>query len=241
MKVLAWNLRHGGGSRIPNIAAAIVAHGPDVAILTEYRASAGRELRGRLRDAGYAHAEEAPLTSRQNGVAIVSRWPLQPAGSCPAPVPPHRWLEVYAPEVMTSFVGFYGPLENEAFDDWWHAVRVAVQPRLQDRFLMAGDFNTGMSVVDAPRNQFYCSDHFEALQQLGMRDAWRVHNPNTREYSWFSVRGGRPVNGFRLDHALASPPLANHVTRAHYSHSEREVMKISDHSILLVEFTLAAL
>jgi exodeoxyribonuclease-3 len=241
MRVLAWNLRHGGGSRIANVATAIASHAPDVAILTEYRAAAGRELRSRLLDSGYAYAEEAPLEPRQNGVAIVSRWPLRPANSCPAPIPPHRWLEVYAPDASTSFVGFYGPLENEAFDDWWHAVRATVQPRLRDRFLMAGDFNTGMSVVDAPRNPFYCSGHFEALQHLGMCDAWRTCNPDAREYSWFSVRGGRPINGFRLDHVLVSPPLANCLTRAYYSHSERETSKISDHSVLVVEFNLQAL
>jgi exodeoxyribonuclease III len=241
MKVLSWNLRHGGGARIPNIAAAIVSHAPDVAILTEYRAAAGRELRSRLRDAGYAHAEEAPMAARQNGVAIISRWPLKTGESCPTPVPPHRWLERYAPEVDTSFVAFYGPLENEPFDDWWDAIRATIPLRLQKRFLLAGDFNTGMSIVDAPRNPFYCANHFEALQHLGMRDAWRSHNPSAREYSWFSVRGGRPIDGFRLDHALVTPPLAAHLTRAHYSHAERETTKVSDHSILLVEFNLPAL
>jgi exonuclease III len=45
-----------------------------------------------------------------------------------------------------------------------------------------------------------------------------------------------PLNGFRIDHALASAPLAGDATRCYYSHAERE-SRLSDHSALLVEFT----
>ena len=234
MKVLTWNIRHGGGSRIPAIAAAIAAHAPDVAILTEYRTVAGRVLRDRLRDAGYPHVREAPMVARQNGVAVASRWPLVRLRRRSPLVPPHRWLEVHCPTLGASFAAFYGPLEEHAFDSWWTSVRKVVARRVKSPFLLAGDFNTGLSVVDAPRDPFYCAHHFQALQDLGMCDAWRSQNPGARDYSWFSIRGGREINGFRLDHALVSPALTGRLTRAHYSHAERKA-GLSDHSILIVE------
>src|SRR5262249_6060661 len=117
MRLLAWNLRHGGGSRVGAIAGAIASHAPDVAVFSEYRASAGRELRTLLSDAGYAHSAETCLAPRQNGVAVVSRWPLERVESCPSPVAAHRWIEVQVPAVAATFAAFYGPLENEPFDD----------------------------------------------------------------------------------------------------------------------------
>jgi exonuclease III len=44
------------------------------------------------------------------------------------------------------------------------------------------------------------------------------------------------LNGFRIDHAMASASLAGEATGCYYSHAERE-QRLSDHSALLVEFT----
>jgi exodeoxyribonuclease III len=241
MKVLAWNIQHGGGKRVPRIAAAIAAHAPDIIVLCEFRAAPGVELRGLLRDAGYPYVIAPELAARQNGVAIASRWTVtQPAAAPPAAVPANRWVEADIPEADVTVAAFYGPLENDAYDEWWHSVRAAVALRVDRPFLLAGDFNTGMSVVDARRDPFYCSEHFLALQQLGMTDTWRATNVEAREYSWYSRRAGKDLNGFRLDHALASPALSCRLANARYSHAER-VPGVSDHSPLLVEFERALL
>jgi exonuclease III len=241
MKVLAWNIQHGGGKRVPRIAAAIASHAPDIVVLSEFRAAAGVELRGLLNAAGYPHLVAPDLKASQNGVAIASRWPLAPAAdSPPSSVPATRWVEASVPGADMTVAAFYGPLENHRYDAWWRGVRAAVKLRMQRPFLLAGDFNTGMSVVDAPRDPFYCANHFRALQRLGMTDAWRARNADVREYSWYSRRAGKDVNGFRLDHALMSPALSQRLRSARYSHDER-VPGSSDHSILLVEFEGAAL
>lgn len=236
MKILAWNIRHGGGSRVAAIASAIVAHAPDVAVLTEFRAAAGAELHRLLAAAGYRHLLAPKLEPRQNGVAIASRWRLVASTrAIPTAVPAHRWFEVDVPRFRLSVAAFYGPLEDVPYGDWWTSVRAVMADRVQTPFVLAGDFNTGMSVVDAPRDPFYCADHFEALQTLGMTDVWRRKNPDGREYSWYSRRGGRDLNGFRLDHILASPPIASRLRSSRYSHTEREAL-VSDHSIVVAEF-----
>jgi exonuclease III len=149
-------------------------------------------------------------------------------------------VEATIPDAGMTVAAFYGPLENDSYDEWWHSVRAAVALCIGRSFLLAGDFNTGLSVVDAPRDPFYCSDHFVALQRLGMTDAWRSKNADVREYSWYSRRAGKDLNGFRLDHALTSPSLSTRLMNARYSHAER-VPGTSDHSILLLELEGVAL
>jgi exodeoxyribonuclease-3 len=237
VKILTWNIRHGGGTRVGAIASAIVSHAPDIAVLTEFRAAAGAELHRLLAAGGYRHLLAPALAPRQNGVAIASRWPLVASPRpMPAAVPQHRWLEADVPRLRVSIAAFYGPLEDVPYADWWTSVRAVMADRVRTPFVLAGDFNTGMSIVDAPRDPFYCADHFEALQTLGMTDVWRRTNPDAREYSWYSRRGGRDLNGFRLDHILVSPPVAARLRASQYSHGERQA-SVSDHSILVADFS----
>jgi hypothetical protein len=37
MKLIEWNIRHGGSKRIPGIIESLAHHNPDIVILTEYR------------------------------------------------------------------------------------------------------------------------------------------------------------------------------------------------------------
>ena len=70
----------------------------------------------------------------------------------------------------------------------------------------------------------------QRLLDLGWVDLWRHFHPNTQEYTWKSTAG----NGFRLDHAFASPSAVPRVTNTYYSHAEREA-KVSDHSMLIID------
>jgi exodeoxyribonuclease-3 len=55
------------------------------------------------------------------------------------------------------------------------------------------------------------------------------------ECTWYSkLKGGARGNGFRLDHAFATPSLVPRITTCRYSHVVREA-EISDHSIMIVE------
>ena len=55
-------------------------------------------------------------------------------------------------------------------------------------------------------------------------------NPAARDYTWFSNRG----NGFRVDHAWASPTLASEVRASRHDHRSRK-QRITDHSALVVD------
>ncbi len=73
------------------------------------------------------------------------------------------------------------------------------------------------------------------MAELGFEEAWRSLNGDKREYTWRSNRG----NGFRIDHAFLSRALRGRLIDARYSHRERD-SKISDHSLMIVDFASAA-
>lgn len=76
-----------------------------------------------------------------------------------------------------------------------------------------------------------------ALRQVvdvGLDGYVAASQPGITEWTWYSKRkGGARGNGFRLDHAFATPSLAPRIS-CRYSHVEREA-GISDHSIMIVE------
>ena len=57
MRLLAWNIQHGGGARMTRIVEEISAYDPDVIALTEFRAGPGAALCGALKEIGLPHVE----------------------------------------------------------------------------------------------------------------------------------------------------------------------------------------
>jgi exonuclease III len=91
-------------------------------------------------------------------------------------------------------------------------------------------WNTGAHRLDETGKTFVCAEHFSRLSEIGWTDLWRRDHPATTEWTWRSNQG----NGFRVDHAFASPAMLPRVRSCRYSHVERDA-RISDHSIVIVE------
>ena len=240
MKVLSWNIRQGGGRRLEAIVAAIKYHAPDVVVINEFRARSGPPLVGALNQIGLRWAIHNEPAGLGYGILVAARVPLRRlADTRPTNIVPRSLLEVALPD--SSTIGaLYGPMLTPEHGAFWDATVDHATQQLDRPYLLIGDFNTGEAGVDCHKPRFAGSSQFVRLQQLGFRDLWRQHNPGTTEHTWFSFgRGGTRLNGFRIDHALATPPLAGRAIRCRYSHDERE-RKISDHSVLLVEFSSQA-
>lgn len=58
MRVVIWNLLHGGGRRVPRLAEALLAHEPDVCVLAEIRATTAPALLGLPAGDGLVHHAE---------------------------------------------------------------------------------------------------------------------------------------------------------------------------------------
>ena len=236
MKVLAWNIRH-GGSVGQALTPAIVLHNPDVVVLCEFREKSQRLL-DELRFLGWTHATASAVSGPVNGVAIASKLPVDPR---PAPFgePPFdRWGVEAGVAADLTVIGVYAPLANSLASSpeiqraFWNNVHHTAEQRQDERVLLIGDFNTGATGTDCPV-AVPCADAFEHLSRIGWVDAWRLCNPDANDFSYVHQAEGDTSN-WRIDHAFVSPPLAGAVTSCWYSHEERERWT-SDHSMLLIK------
>ena len=236
MRILSWNIQAGGGTRSDAITKRILEENPDVLVLSEVRAKS-LGLLNRLATSGWPYWLSRPARAQCGGLAILSRAPFEVGPAFPLEDDyPSRWLEVTLSAADLKIVGMYGTLKNEKYTRFWKSVLPLLTERVSLPVLITGDLNTGQSVADAPRKNFFCSSHFAAVQNAGYVDIWRRQNPQKREYSYFhrGKRGTEPT-GYRLDHALASPTLAGRFAECCYLQDAREEHKLSDHAPLLIE------
>jgi exonuclease III len=241
VKLLAWNIQQGGAKRADAILSVIVQHAPDVLVLTELRRSSAAILSA-LAERGWKYQVTGLAESPVAAPGILARDPfveLPPAE--PTTVLPGRWIEVSFVKSGMVVAAVYGPLRNEPHDAFWRAAERCLPARVQGTYLIAGDLNTGESLLDAASAHFFCSEHFLKLRSAGLIDIWRQRNTGAREYSYHHRRrGGIRGAGFRLDHVLASPTLAAASLTCGYDRAALET-NVSDHAPTYVEFDLPAL
>lgn len=232
MRIVALNIRHGGGRRIDAIANAILAHEPDVVVLSEFHASQnGSRLLEKLAEAGLAdRAQGEPgSTAYPNSVAIASRLALTDArfplvGSANG----QRVLEVDVGGLIVGAV--YFPLGKPKVDFWRDEFLPYAATRIGRPTVLVGDWNSGRHLIDETGATLDGSVEFETMTNTGWVDAWRSQHPNDHEYTWYSAFG----NGFRLDHAFLSPSVAPRLVWSRYDHDTRRP-GVTDHSALVVE------
>jgi exodeoxyribonuclease-3 len=241
-KLLAWNIRHGGGSRrMPEIVLRLLEHAADVVILTEFRRTTGGQIAGVLADHGWEHQVSTEPPAGRNGVLVASRTPLAPGGQlgasavcttlCTRDALREKLAEVELPVLGLTLAAVHIPCDGRGSgrEAAFRAVLSAARRRRDRPYLIMGDLNAGRHHLDEQGATFTCTRCLGELASMGYRDAWRDGNGGEREYSWYSHGG----SGFRIDHAIASAPLAERVRACWYSHAERE-SGLSDHSALLL-------
>ena len=228
LRLLSWNIRQGGGTRLSAITAALVRHEADILVISEYR---GGDSASRLREAltglGYRHQTGLAPPPGKNGVLIAARRPFREHGAVSAGLPePYRMVRV---EFAGLFLcGIYMP-NLLAKVPYWEALIAALAAEAPAA-LAIGDFNTCRAYVDEPGAIDPCAHFMDKVDAIGFCDLWRRRYPEGREFSWYSTRG----NGFRIDHAFLSPALAAQAGAVRYSHDER-LARLSDHSPLILD------
>jgi exodeoxyribonuclease-3 len=229
VRLVTWNIRAGGGTRLVRIAEAIAVHQADVLILTEYRSGeAGQRLRAVLRDQGYIWLSPVEPPGICNGVLIATRRMPGSIAHVTEHVPePWRMLTVTIDRVRVF--GIYMP-NLKAKIPYWEALIEASRPHSGRHALAIGDFNTCRAFLDEPGATDRTALFMDKILDVGFHDVWRDRFPDGREFSWYSHRG----NGFRVDHAFASRRLVPRIGDVRYSHVERAV-GVSDHSALVLD------
>ncbi len=229
MRLLAWNIRQGGGSRLPRIVAALERHEADILVLSEYRGGqSATRLLAALDTLGYRHATTLMPPPGGTGVLIAARAPFREDGPINFGIAePYRMVGV----AFASFrlIGVYFPNLLVKIP-YWEALIAALLGNCGDAVLAVGDFNTCRPYLDEAGAIDRTAHYMDRIAEIGFCDLWRSRNPAVREFSWFSTRG----NGFRIDHAFLSDALAARAGTIRYAHEER-IAGISDHSPLILE------
>mgnify|MGYP000604350692 CR=1 FL=1 len=255
MKFLTWNIQSGGGSRLPSIVEEIARLEPDFVALTEVTFTNLAELRQSLNTQGLHFIETTCTAGRKNSVLIASKTPFK-LDTDSIDHDQERWLSASFDDsglkVLTVHIpgatdnkfdadgfGMSGKKRKELF--WDEVLRFATQHGSDDVVLL-GDFNTGLK-EDAQGTPFELSEYMRVLRLEKYVDTWRMLNPKTREYTWFTKRKNKETgtsddyNGFRLDYIFVSPSLREKIVTAEHVHSAR-IDKLSDHAIVLAELAI---
>ncbi|MBZ4536386.1 endonuclease/exonuclease/phosphatase [Mycobacterium avium subsp. hominissuis] len=253
VRILNWNISHGGGSRIRAICDHVEDIRPDLLALTEFQTRNELLLRAHLQRLGYPFIATSNPSANQNGLLVASKWRLDHTVDQFEPkIDRERWLAVRVSELDLDILVLHIPgTPDNKFEDgygisgakrkellWARAVDYAIEHR-DHRAIMMGDFNTGFR-IDTEGAMFRMSHYMTDLINTGFVDSWRYMHPDVREFTWYSKRKDKTtgksldLNGFRLDYIFVSSRLRDAVADVAILHEPRRA-GISDHASLIAD------
>ena len=243
MRVVAWNIRAGGGVRADAIARQLSRWQPDVVALSEFRATPPSvRLAARLVADGFAHQLTTcdPRTTHRNALLVASRWPLRRIVLRSSPGDRCRWLlaSVAAPTPLVLGTMHVPNRVTGRKYPFLDAVLGCARRWRLGPALLIGDTNSGRRGLDEEVPAFNLREEgwIDALAACGWADAFRHLRVEARAYTWYSPNGR---NGFRIDQAFVNAPLLARLKDAAYvwggaaSRGRRD--RLSDHAALLVD------
>lgn len=236
MKILSWNILHGGGKRASNIINAIEKEQPDIVTLQEFRHGSSKQvLMDGLNDLGLDEQYAPETTSaHDNSLIIASSYHFQATVFPKGFVLPARAIRAFFPDLAElNLIASHLPQKTKQ-PPYLHALNDLDKSFRDENSIIIGDLNCGIPFEDSETRSFEHTYLFQQLLNDGWIDAWRSRNKDEREYTWISTK---QKNGFRYDHALASAPLDKKISSINYNHKVR-LEGLSDHSYLTVEIDL---
>jgi exodeoxyribonuclease III len=260
MKLATWNV-NSLRSRLDHVCDWLLANPIDALCLQETKVTDDLFPADRLESMGY-HCQFVGQKS-YNGVAIVSRKPLEQLSFGFAPVLGDVGNLDDQKRVITGvldgvrILNLYVPNGSEVGSEkyayklrWLEALRsyLALQLKTESAIHVCGDFNIALEDRDIHdpkgKDKHIMSSPVErqALQDLmalGFADAFRKFNQAADQFSWWDYRTGAfPRNrGWRIDHHYLTPELYDRAVSCTIDRSPRELEKPSDHTPVLLELS----
>lgn len=245
-RILAWNIRAGGGVRIEGIFDQILRWRPTIIVLEEFRHTApSRTLAQSLAEAGWPHqrATTDPKTPARNGLLVASQHHLRRAPLRQPTPDPDRWLATHtASGHRISVAALHIPNRSSGRKSKFLSEALAVACRWRPGpALIVGDTNSGRIGIDEEASAFNRREDrwMRSMEAAGWRDAFRLLHGDRREFTGYSPNGR---NGFRLDQAFLNPQLQSRLRRVQHiwgasssAHAARREA-LSDHAALLLDF-----
>jgi exodeoxyribonuclease-3 len=254
VKVATWNV-NSIRVRLPRLLAWLEAQRPDVICLQEIKVATEAFPVEALAGAGYHAVVNGQRT--YHGVAILSREPASEAvfglgdggDDSQARLAGAR---IGGLRVLSAYVPNGGEVGSDKFAyklEWLARLRAHLETHAspQEPLLLCGDLNVApddrdVAHPEAWKDTVLChSDARAALRRVldwGLIDTFRQQHAEGGFYSWWDYRQlGFPRNdGLRIDHILATAPLAKRCTGASIDRAERKGKQPSDHAPVIAIF-----
>jgi exodeoxyribonuclease-3 len=254
MRIATWNV-NSLRARLEVVVEWLRQGGADVVCLQETKVTDDAFPVAPLADLGY----EMVFTGQKtyNGVAILSRFPIEhPVTTLPeapgedekrfiaATIQGIRVINVYVPNGQ----GVESPkfLYKLA---WFDRLRtfLATTHTPADGLVLCGDFNVAPEARDVYDPEkldgeilFHVDERaaFSRLLEWGLHDTLRLHHDEAGLYSWWDYRAAafRRNLGLRIDHILATLPMATRCTTVTLERELRRLPKPSDHIPVVATF-----
>lgn len=254
MQIATWNV-NSLNVRLPHVLDWLASSRVDVLCLQETKLEDAKFPFEAFTAAGY-HAVHAGQKT-YNGVAIISKHPLEDVGINLPNYPDDQKRVIAATANGTRIVCAYIP-NGQSLDSDKYQYKLAWLAALVDwlrgemqrypKLALLGDYNiapedrdvhdpaawAGQVLVSPPERAA-----FQALQGLGLTDAFRLFEEQECIFSWWDYRMAafRRNLGLRIDHILLSPDLRNACTRCWIDKAPRKLERPSDHTPVIAELT----
>ncbi len=250
MKLATWNV-NSLKVRLPHLLDWLAANAADVVCLQETKQQDADFPREELQRAGYHSACSGQKT--YNGVAILSRSPLADVQYGIPGLEDEQRRVIAATCGGTRIVCVYVPNGQSVDSDkyryklgWLAALRDWLQAELErhPRLAVLGDYNVAPDDRDVYDPQAWQGSvlvseperaAFRSLEQLGLRDAFRLFEQPEKSYSWWDYRAMafRRNMGLRIDHILLGPALQ--CSACTIDKAPRKLERPSDHAPVVAD------
>ncbi|NOW45439.1 exodeoxyribonuclease-3 [Novosphingobium sp. SG751A] len=254
MKIASFNI-NGIKARLPRLLEWLEETQPDVACLQEIKTQDEGFPADEFEKIGYQaiwHGQKS-----FNGVAILARGekPVETQRGLAGEPEDEQSRYIEAEVRGVRIAGIYLPNGNPQpgpkFDyklRWMERLRarMAELKALEIPAIVTGDFNViptdrdiwnPKAMAEDALMQPESRDAYLRLLHDGWTDAIATHNPNGGVWTYWDYQAGawQKDNGFRIDHALLSPELADRLVACGVDKAHRGREKASDHAPVWVE------
>jgi len=253
LKIATWNV-NSLRVRLPQVLRWLQSRRPDVLALQETKLTDEDFPRTEFEGLGYHSAHFGQ--KGYNGVALLSREPLQDVQRGMAPFPDEQARVLAATTFGLRCYSLYVPngeaLDSDKFDykiAWLDGLAQELETALarHPRLVAMGDFNIAPEDRDCYDPELlsgglFCSAPeraaFRRLLDLGLEDCFRRLHPEPGHHTWWDYRGAafRRNRGLRIDHILASRPLAEALAACDIDREPRIWPRPSDHAPVIAAF-----
>jgi exodeoxyribonuclease-3 len=254
MKIATWNV-NSIRRRLPILLDWLTRHQPDVLCLQETKVQDSEFPAAELQNAGY-HSRFRGMKG-YNGVATLSRAEPESVlyGLCEGPDSEDvRILQtvVSGIAIVNTYVpqGYKIGTDKYAFKlQWLERIRTYFEQRLDPAapVIWTGDMNVAPEPIDVYHPDRRVNDvdfHIDARNAFahavawGFVDVFRKLHPDRVQYTyWDYFRNAFERNfGWRIDHILATAPLAARCRNADVDLDPRRAPGASDHTVAWAEF-----